>query len=152
LYQEVNRRRADRKNGALSEELRKRGQAIAGARILVAEDNRINQQVVKEFLRLSGIHVDLANDGRKALTLLEENTYDAVLMDIHMPEMGGLEATATLRKHEKYTNLPVIALTAGVTQDEREACLSSGMNAFVSKPIIPGELIDVLTLHIKPLQ
>jgi CheY-like chemotaxis protein len=124
--------------------LRERGKVLAGTRILVAEDNRINQQVVKEFLHLSGVHVDIANNGVEALQLLEKNHYQAVLMDVHMPEMGGMEATEKIREMDGFDQFPVIALSAGVTQEEREKCTASGMSDFVAKPVNPEELIGVL--------
>ena len=144
LHNEVNRRHGERKAGVLSSDLRERGETLRNHHVLIAEDNRINQQVVKEFLQLSGVTVDLANDGQEALQLLERNVYDAVLMDVHMPVMGGVEATEHIRGQERYAGLPIIALTAGVTQEERERCKASGMNDFVAKPVNPEELIGVL--------
>ncbi len=144
LSQRVERRHIERKAGTLSADLRQRGEALSGRHILVAEDSVINQQVVREFLKLSGVNVDIANHGKEALSRLEQNTYDAILMDIHMPEMGGVEATEHIRRQAKYADLPIIALTAGVTQEEREKCRVCGMNDFVAKPINPEELISVL--------
>lgn len=142
--QKIERRRAERNAGALSNDLRERGKALAGSRVLVAEDNRINQQVVKEFLHLSGIAVDIANNGVEALQMLQQNHYDAVLMDAHMPEMGGMEATMKIRQMDGFGEFPVIALSAGVTQEERDKCMASGMSDFVAKPVNPEELIGVL--------
>lgn len=147
--QESNRRYVARKAGVLSDELRERGKSLSGSRILVAEDNRINQQVVKEFLKLSGMQVDIAGNGKEALLLLEQQTYDAILMDIQMPVMDGTEATEQIRKHHRYKTLPIIALTAGVTQEEREKCLTCGMDDFVAKPVNPEELITTLTRWVK---
>jgi len=137
-------RLSERKAGALSTELRMRGQALSGRRILVVEDSLINQQVVKEFLKLSGVNVDIANNGKEALSWLEQNAYDAILMDINMPEMGGVETTEHIRRQAKYEALPIIALTAGVTKDERNNCRACGMNDFVAKPINPEELLSML--------
>jgi len=139
-----------RKAGDLSKTLREHGELLSGVRILVAEDNPINQQVVKEFLQLSGVIVDIAGDGRVALAKLENNVYGAVLMDVNMPVMGGVEATEHIRRQSRFDTLPVIALTAGVTQQERENCLACGMNDFVTKPINPQELIAVLCRWVKP--
>lgn len=144
LIQKNERRHIERTAGTLSAELRKRGEGLRGCRILIAEDSRINQQVVKEFLKLSGVSVEVANNGKEALNLLEENSYDAILMDIHMPEMGGVEATEKIRQQIRYSTLPIIALTAGVTQEERERCKACGMNDFIAKPVNPEELIGVL--------
>lgn len=137
--------RADReKVGALSLELGESGAAIKGSRILLAEDSVVNQQVVNEFLQLSGAEVDVANNGAEALSLAEANSYDAVLMDVSMPVMDGVEAAERLRSNPRYATLPIIALTAGVTAGERERCKSSGMNDFIAKPVIPEELIATL--------
>ena len=138
------RPKAIRHVGALTSELRDKGRRLSGTRILVAEDNRINQQVVKEFLQLSGLQVEIANNGEEALQCLQAHDYDAVLMDLHMPVMDGVEATKRIRKDPRYHNLPIIALTAGVTQEERESSFSSGMNDFIAKPVDPEELIEVL--------
>ncbi|TAN67660.1 MAG: PAS domain S-box protein [Methylobacter sp.] len=127
-------------------------QALAGIHVLVAEDNIINQQVVREFLKLSGIDVAIANNGKEALELLQHNVFDAVLMDVHMPEMNGFEATKRIRSQAHLAKLPVIALTAGVTQEERKKCLDSGMNGFIAKPINPQQLLSTLTQWLKPLE
>ena len=149
VSQDVVHRQRARQAGSLGEMLRERGQMLYGAEILVVEDNLINQQVVKELLKLSGVVVSIANNGKDALRMLDQNRYDAVLMDVHMPEMGGVEATEHIRRQGKFESLPVIALSAGVMQEEREKCLNSGMNDFAVKPIVPEELIDVLSRWVK---
>ncbi len=123
---------------------------LAGRRLLVAEDNRINQQVIREFLNLYGINVEIANNGKEVLALLNHNDFDAVLMDVHMPEMDGFEATQGIRSQARFATLPVIALTAGVTKEERERCLSSGMNDFIAKPIVAKNLKATLMQWLKP--
>lgn len=148
-HQGGGRRAARRKAGDLGKNLSERGELLSGIRILVAEDNRINQQVVREFLQLSGVIVDIANNGREALAKLEEHAYAAVLMDVNMPEMGGVEATEHIRRLSRFDALPVIALTAGVTQAERDRCLACGMSDFVTKPINPQTLIGVLCHWVK---
>lgn len=135
--------------GDLAKDLGERGKVLSGSRILMAEDNRINQRVVEEFLKLSGVNVDIANNGQEAIELLSENSYDAILMDVHMPVLGGVEATERIRGNAKYSKLPIIALTAGVTQEEKNKCHASGMNDFVGKPVDPQELITVLCYWIK---
>lgn len=127
------------------------GKLLIGARILVAEDNLINQQVVREFLNLSGIIVEIANNGKEAIALLDNGAFDAVLMDIHMPEMDGFAATKLIRSQARFAELPVIALTAGVTKEERERCRAAGMNDFIAKPINPKRLISTLVRWIKPI-
>jgi len=126
-------------------------QQLAGTRILVAEDNLINQQVVREFLNLSGISVEIANNGEEALALLKNGVFDAVLMDVHMPKMDGFEATKRIRSQAGFAELPVIALTAGVTQEERERCKTSGMNDFIAKPVNPHQLLSTLLRWVKPV-
>lgn len=150
---EINlRHRARSEVGSMAHVLQEKGQSLQGAFVLVVEDNIINQKVVSEFLMLSGMRVIVANNGEEALCLLEEQEFDAVLMDMHMPVMGGLEATQQIRSNPKYADLPIIALTAGVTQEERESCLACGMNDFITKPVNPEALIDVLVKLIKPKQ
>ncbi|CAK0775541.1 two-component system, sensor histidine kinase [Gammaproteobacteria bacterium] len=146
----VNRSQHERKPHALSVKLREYAQTISGTRILVAEDNSINQQVVKGFLQLAGVTVDIANNGIEAIQFLEKNQYHAILMDVHMPLMDGIETTKQIRKQAQYAQLPIIALTAGVTTEERERCLACGMNNFVAKPINPEELINLLQQRIHP--
>ncbi len=128
------------------------GRLLIGVRILVAEDNLINQQVVREFLNLSGIIVEIANNGKEAIALLDNGAFDAVLMDIHMPEMDGFAATKLIRSQAHFAELPIIALTAGVTKEERERCRAAGMNDFIAKPINPKRLISTLVRWIKPIE
>ena len=117
---------------------------LVGKRILVAEDNLINQQVVREFLKISGMDVTVANNGKLALKQLEDSRFDAVLMDLHMPEMDGLEATRQIRERPELADLPVLALTAAVTPDEQAAALACGMNGILAKPVDPDKLIRAL--------
>lgn len=126
------------------------GRLLEGSRILVAEDNLINQKVVREFLNLSGVSVEIANNGKETLALLQDGVFDAVLMDVHMPEMDGFEATKLIRNQSRFADLPVIALTAGVTKEERDKCIASGMNDFIAKPINPKKLMSTLAQWIKP--
>ena len=120
-------------------------------RILLAEDNIINQRLGRKLLEKQGHVVTVAGNGREALGLLEGNEFDLVLMDVQMPEMDGLEATAALREREKKTgaHLPVIALTAHAMKGDEETCLAAGMDAYLTKPIVPAELyIAIQTLPI----
>jgi CheY-like chemotaxis protein/HPt (histidine-containing phosphotransfer) domain-containing protein len=117
---------------------------IAGARILLAEDNEINQQVACELLSQAGLNVTVANHGREALELVKSDTYDAVLMDIQMPIMDGFTATAEIRELFDEEALPVIAMTANATPEDREKALSAGMNDHIPKPIDPDHLVAVL--------
>ncbi|WP_262966817.1 CHASE domain-containing protein [Methylobacter psychrophilus] len=122
---------------------------LAGTRILVAEDNIVNQQVIQGFLALSDITVEIANNGKEALALLEIGEFNAVLMDIHMPVMDGFETTKLIRSQTRFAKLPVIALTAGVTKKEQQSCLAVGMNAFIGKPINPEKLMSTLVQCLK---
>jgi two-component system sensor histidine kinase/response regulator len=124
--------------------------AIRGARLLVAEDNEINQQVAREILQSAGLRVDIANTGREAVEKVRTNFYDAVLMDIQMPELDGLQATAELRRDARFTDLPIIAMTAHAMSGDRERSLAAGMNDHVSKPIDPDALYAALLKWIRP--
>jgi PAS domain S-box-containing protein len=134
---------------SLASVLQKFSLQLTGFRILVAEDNLFNQQIIQEFLNLSGINVDIANDGQEAIALLAITKFDAVLMDIHMPIMDGFEATRQIRGLPGFSALPIIALTAGVTKEERKRCLAAGMNDFINKPINPALLLSTLAHWLK---
>lgn len=140
----------ERKAGGLTATIGKQGASLNGIHLMVAEDNIVNQVVVKKLLLLSGITSDIANNGMEALEMLEKNTYAAVLMDVHMPEMGGIEATEAIRQQARFDSLPIIALTADVTQEDRDHCMASGMNDFLPKPINPEQLISTLLRWVKP--
>lgn len=108
---------------------------LMGKRILVVDDNALNQEVATDFLTLAGAEVDTANSGIKALERLTQQHYDAVLMDVHMPEMDGLQATREIRRNPEWASLPVIALTAQTLSEDRAAILQAGMTAYLPKPI-----------------
>jgi CheY-like chemotaxis protein len=115
-------------------------------RILLAEDNAINQQVAIRTLEKAGHWVELAGNGREALAALEQGAFDLVLMDVQMPEMDGLEATAAIRRREQDTrrHIPIIALTAHAMKGDRERFLAAGMDGCVTKPIRKEELWKAL--------
>jgi CheY-like chemotaxis protein/HPt (histidine-containing phosphotransfer) domain-containing protein len=117
---------------------------LAGARILLAEDNLFNQQVAVDLLRDAGATVLVAATGAEALGLLGEQPVDCVLMDIQMPEMDGLEALRCIRADPALAHLPVIALTANARREEREQYIAAGMDGFISKPIEPAALYEML--------
>ncbi len=117
---------------------------FAGSRILVVEDNEINQLVAEEMLTRAGLKVTLAGNGAQALQLLAEQTFDLVLMDIQMPIMDGLTATAELRKEPSLAGLPVIAMTAHAMSGDAQKSLDAGMNAHLTKPIDCAELFRTL--------
>jgi CheY-like chemotaxis protein len=108
---------------------------LKGARVLVVEDNAFNQQVVGDILEAAGVTVTIAGNGRDALASLSRDSHDLVLMDVHMPEMDGYEATRAIRAIPGLAGLPVVAMTADATAQERDRCLAAGMNDFLSKPI-----------------
>lgn len=113
--------------------------------ILLVEDNRVNQMVTQKILSKNGYQVDIANNGIEAIQALEKNHYDLVLMDILMPGMGGYEATRQIRSRKNNVidpRLPIIALTASALAEDKEKCLSAGMNDYIAKPVKPQELID----------
>jgi two-component system, sensor histidine kinase and response regulator len=123
---------------------------IQGAKVLLAEDNLLNQMVASEILMGLGLHVDVADNGRIALEMAQAQHYDLVLMDMQMPEMDGLEAARRLRALPSLVDLPVIAMTANAMQVDRERCMAAGMIDFVAKPIEPDELCRTLLRWLKP--
>ncbi len=117
---------------------------FSGAQLLLAEDNLINQEVAIGILAAEGIKVDVANNGREAVAMASKHHYDAVLMDMQMPEIDGYQATRKIREHTDREALPIIAMTAHAMEGDREKCLKAGMNDYVSKPIDPKQLFEVL--------
>ena len=122
--------------------------AKSPARILIVEDNQVNQRVVTTVLRKHGYIVELANDGQEALTKLESGEFDLVLMDVQMPILDGLEATRLIRKNPSWQDLPIIAMTAHAMNGDKERCLAAGMNAYVSKPVHPSHLLNTVNQYL----
>jgi len=125
-------------------------EAIAGARILVVEDNPVNQEVMLALLRQAALTADLAENGRIALTMLETYDYDLVLMDMQMPVMGGVEATREFMRRPGSDKPPIVAMTANAMLSDREACFDAGMCDFLTKPIEPDLLWQALVKWIAP--
>jgi two-component system sensor histidine kinase/response regulator len=125
---------------------------LHGARILLTEDNEINQQIAVELLEGVGASVKVASNGRLAVEALSEDpaAYDLVLMDLQMPEMDGYQATAKIRADNRFAKLPIIAMTAHATIEEKQRCLAAGMNDHVSKPIDPAALFETVSRFYKP--
>lgn len=110
-------------------------QLLQGKRVLLVEDNRVNQVLATHILKKSGVLVDIAGNGAEAIAYVQKASYDVVLMDIQMPVMDGLEATRLIRQDERFADLPIVAMSAGVTLDEQEKCSAAGMTDFIGKPI-----------------
>ena len=128
----------------------KRYPELKGKRVLVVDDNALNREVAADFLDLVGIQVELATDGEQALKVLERQSFDLVLMDVHMPNMDGMQATRAIRQQPILHNLPVIALTAQARTEDREAIEAAGMNAHLSKPIDDKLLYETLCQWMTP--
>jgi CheY-like chemotaxis protein len=114
--------------------------------LLLAEDNLVNQKLAVAILERWGHTVTVVDDGRAALTAVARDSYDAILMDVQMPTMDGLRATAEIRAAEQLTggHVPIVAMTARTMAGDRERCLEAGMDAYVSKPFDLADFYDVL--------
>ncbi len=127
---------------------------IRGSLILLAEDNKINQQLTVEMFKTLDIRVEIANNGLQAVKMVKNSgtpsKYSLVLMDIQMPEMDGYNATTEIKKLKKYKNIPIIAMTADAMSDVKEKCFSVGMVDYLTKPIVPQKVIETMVKWIKP--
>lgn len=117
---------------------------VRGIRILLTDDNAINQQVGLELLERVGAVVELADDGKQAIAKSLQNHYDIIFMDLHMPEIGGIEATQILRSMPSTKNIPIIAMTANAMQGDRENCINAGMDDYIPKPVRSKDLYELL--------
>jgi PAS domain S-box-containing protein len=134
---------------ALETKLERRN-SLRGARILLVEDNEINQELAIDLLAGIGCEVDLAENGRVAIDKIASSGYDLVLMDMQMPEMDGLRATREIRKDVSLNDLPIVAMTANAMGSDREQCMLAGMNDYLAKPFVPDQLFLILDKWIKP--
>ncbi len=125
-------------------------QAHAGARVLLVEDEPINQEIALINLRDVGLQPDLAQNGVEAVRMVRDNEYAAILMDMQMPEMGGVEATQVIRQMPGRDKVPILAMTANVFAEDREKCLAAGMNDFIAKPVELEVLFGVLLKWMEP--
>ena len=124
---------------------------LAGHRVLVVDDNALNREVASEFLLAAGMLVATANDGFEALSYLRRHDVDIVLMDVHMPGMDGLTATREIRRHARWSSLPIVALTARARTEDRETSTAAGMNAHLTKPIDESTLYETLLHMLSPV-
>ncbi|SDX34935.1 PAS domain S-box protein [Thiocapsa roseopersicina] len=115
-----------------------------GAHLLLVEDNPINQEVAYDLLTESGMRIDVVDNGAQAVAMVEQTAYDAILMDMHMPVMDGLEATRRIRGLPDHHDTPIIAMTASAFDDDRRRCLDAGMNDYIAKPFDPEALYALL--------
>jgi CheY-like chemotaxis protein len=116
----------------------------AGARVLLAEDEPINQEVSRGLLEDAGLVVDLADDGLQALELAKQHTYALILMDMQMPHMNGIEATQAIRADSLNQRTPILAMTANAFDEDRQLCIDAGMNEHIAKPVDPERLYETL--------
>ncbi len=119
-------------------------EVIFGARVLLVEDNRVNQEVACGLLEDAGVVVGIANHGQEALDQLRIDRFDCVLMDVQMPVMDGLQATRLIRADPVFAGLPVLAMTANARTEDRARCIAAGMNDFLTKPVLPDRLYGAL--------
>ncbi|GEM_PF-5110582 len=119
-------------------------------RVLIAEDHPVNQLLIQELLTRLGVESHCVEDGQLALECMQEGGWDLVLMDVHMPEMTGLEVTRRWRQRKGGAELPIVAMTANVLPQDREACFAAGMTEFLAKPLVPQELLMCLGQYLKP--
>lgn len=123
---------------------------LIGKQILLAEDNRMNQQLIVEFLKQVSVSITLADNGRQAVELTSKHNFDAILMDLQMPILDGIEATRQIRKLNINHNIPIVALTASAMRGDRETSLAAGMNSYVTKPVNRFDLYQALIQVLTP--
>ena len=117
---------------------------FSGTRILLAEDEPINQEVSRDLLENVGLVVDLAEDGRQALSLAQQNHYALILMDLQMPHLNGIEATVAIRAQSLNRQTPILAMTANTFEEDRQICIEAGMNDHIAKPVDLENLYQTL--------
>ena len=140
----------DTRASNVEEEMAADLRTLAGARVLLVEDNEINQELAVELLSSNGIHVLVANNGQEALDMLDGEPFDGVLMDCQMPVMDGYTATRKLRMDPRFKDLPVLAMTANAMAGEREKVLEAGMNDHIAKPINVQDMFRCMANWISP--
>ena len=123
-------------------------EALSGVRVLVAEDDDFIKKIITVYIKRLGSSIVLVNNGLEALAALDQQRFDIVLMDLHMPDMDGYETTLEIRKQTHYAQLPVIAFSASIAEEDKQRCLASGMNGFVIKPINISALLATFKQHL----
>jgi CheY-like chemotaxis protein len=118
--------------------------------VLLAEDNRVNRTIALRMLERSGYQADAVSNGLLVVEAALSGRYDIVLMDVHMPEMDGLQATAEIRRRETGQRLPIVAMTARAMAGDREGCLEAGMDDYLSKPVRLEELVNAIERCLRP--
>ncbi|GGA76066.1 hypothetical protein GCM10011369_17440 [Neiella marina] len=141
---------ADSRTSTKQESVKGAIRKLNGAEILLVEDNEINKELAVELLRSHGLNPTVANNGQEALTLLDQQSFDGVLMDCQMPVMDGYTATREIRNQQRFKDLPVIAMTANVMAGDREKVLEAGMNDHIAKPININQMFQIMAHWISP--
>ena len=116
--------------------------------MLVVEDNLVNQKVVSSMLARHGFRVEVAGNGREALTAMNREAAEVILMDVQMPEIDGLTTARLIRENPKWRDVPIVALTAHAMQGDRDRCMQAGMNDYLSKPIAPLAVVECVRRHL----
>jgi len=153
LLQTLRGRRAaklPRSSWSALQEQHRRAAPIAGAHVLVVEDTEDSQVVARMMLERLGLRVTVAGNGQQALDLLEDVAVDIILMDVHMPVMDGLQATRLIRQRRALDGVPVLAMTAAALPKDRRDCAAAGMVEVITKPVVPGQLLEALLRWLKP--
>ena len=138
----------------ISEEIRAHRDIFKGSKILVAEDTEINREIIFQMLEATGVSMDFADNGKAAIEMIYINIkedlkkYDLFLTDIHMPEMDGYETTEKLRVMEGGQEIPIVAMTANVSERDIDKCLAAGMNDHIGKPVNIAELMEKLKKYL----
>lgn len=150
FYFQLELKRCEVQESSISPDREPRTDQLQGVRLLLVEDNAVNQLIMRKFFAQWKVNYRLAGNGQEALDILEEESFDLVLMDIQMPVMNGLEASLQIRsRNQPYQHIPIIALTADVTNDLRTQALEVGINAVVTKPFQPDELYQMIQQHLR---